>query len=237
MLKKWLIGEEINVSNKDKWIREQLSAIPKGAKILDSGAGEGKWRKSCAHLQYVSQDFCQYDAVKDTTLLKQDWNYNKIDIVSDITSIPVGDGEFDAVLCTEVLEHVPNPNKAVEELCRVLKPGGTIIITAPFCSLTHMAPFHFCTGFSKFWYENVLGDCGVDIKECISNGNYFDYIKQEVTRLPYASKQYTGSCSLFFKILCGLVAHVLLKKSLKASESSSELLCFGFFVKGIKKKV
>jgi 2-polyprenyl-3-methyl-5-hydroxy-6-metoxy-1,4-benzoquinol methylase len=44
------------------------------------------------------------------------WDISQIDIISDITSIPVLNYSFDIVLCTEVLEHVPNPVAAIEEM-------------------------------------------------------------------------------------------------------------------------
>jgi len=63
-----------------------------------------------------------------------------VDVISDITSIPLPDASFDACLCTEVLEHLPHPIEALRELARLLRPGGRLILTAPFCSLTHFSP-------------------------------------------------------------------------------------------------
>jgi len=64
-----------------------------------------------------------------------DWDNEWLDIVSDITSISVDDESFDCILCTEVLEHVPDAVAAIREFSRILKPGGILIITAPFCTL------------------------------------------------------------------------------------------------------
>jgi len=50
-----------NKETRDKFIKETLEKIPKGARILDAGAGELRNKKLCTHLNYVSQDFCQYD--------------------------------------------------------------------------------------------------------------------------------------------------------------------------------
>jgi len=52
------------------------------------------------------------------------YQYGKLDYVGDIWNIDVADNTFDAVLCTEVFEHIPYPNDTVAELSRLIKPGG-----------------------------------------------------------------------------------------------------------------
>jgi len=52
--------------------------------------------------------------------------------VMSVTDLSFMDGSFDCVLCSEVLEHVEDDTKAITELRRVLKPGGTLVITVPF---------------------------------------------------------------------------------------------------------
>ena len=46
---------------RENWLKEILMDIPNGMKILDAGAGEGQYQKYCEHLDYVSQDFAEYD--------------------------------------------------------------------------------------------------------------------------------------------------------------------------------
>ena len=117
----------VGTSNSDfreEWLKNALSEIPEGLKILDAGAGESQYKKFCDHLEYISQDFAEYDGVGDSKgIQKENRDYSSLDIVSDITSIPVSDNAFDVVMCIEVLEHVPNPVDALTELNRVLKPG------------------------------------------------------------------------------------------------------------------
>ena len=125
--------KNINEENRQSWIEKTLARLPEGARILDAGTGELKNRQYCENLQYVSQDFCQYDGDGDQAALQSgDWDTSRIDIVSDITDIPVEDASFDHVLCSEVFEHIKYPDKALAEFYRILKPGGTVIITAPF---------------------------------------------------------------------------------------------------------
>ena len=57
------------------------------------------------------------------------------------------------------------------------------MLTAPFCSLTHFVPYHYTTGFNKYWFNWVLDKYGFEIESISSNGNYFEYIAQELRRL------------------------------------------------------
>ena len=71
------------------------------------------------------------DGAPDEGLQSDGWYTTRIDLFSDITAIPAPDASFDAILCSEVLEHVPEPTHALNEYARLLKPGGGIILTAP----------------------------------------------------------------------------------------------------------
>src|SRR5262245_62187810 len=87
------------------WIERTLKRIPAGARILDAGAGQRQFKRFCGHLQYVAQDFAQYDGRGDGLGLQTGaWDQAGLDIVSDITSIPEPDRSFDAIMCTEVFE-------------------------------------------------------------------------------------------------------------------------------------
>lgn len=57
---------------------------------------------------------------------------NRADVGSDAAAMPFADESVDTILCTEVMEHVADPEKVIEEFARILKPDGTIITTAPF---------------------------------------------------------------------------------------------------------
>ena len=168
-LTKLILGDysDIGLTNKPArhlWIEKTLRALPAGLKLLDAGAGEQQFKKHCSHLEYTSQDFAEYDGTGDGKGIQTEkWDTSKLDIVSDIRSMPVDSASFDAVLCTEVLEHVPYPWDAIKEMVRVLKPGGKLIISAPFASLTHFAPYHYCTGFNHYFYEYWLKEYDCEI--------------------------------------------------------------------------
>ena len=234
-LKSTTVGT-LNESTRLGWLEGTLNKIPKGCSILDAGAGEQQFKRFCGHLEYVSQDFAQYKPQDlELGLQVQKWDYGRLDIVSDIASIPVKSESFDVVMCTEVFEHIINPIEAIKEFSRILKKNGTLIITAPFCSLTHFAPYHFYSGFNKFFYETVLPENGFEIIEMVSNGNYFEYLAQELNRMPEIAKLYsqTELNKKEFRTIFEL-KEILQKLSMKDS-NSSELLCFGFHINARKK--
>ena len=220
-----------NEANRIAWLGNILKQIPTGSRILDAGAGELKYKKFCSHLKYVSQDFGRYNGRGDGKGLQTGaWDQNKLDIISDITAIPEPDASFDAIMCIEVLEHLPNPVLALKEFSRLLRTGGSLIITAPFCSLTHFAPYHYSTGFNSYFYQKHLKEFGLEILEISPNGNFFEYLAQEIRRIPeIAGKYCSHQMSLTEKINSWIMLKMLERFS-KKDEKSSELLCFGYHI-------
>ena len=142
---------------KPRKVEEKLSQIPSGLTLLDAGAGNGNKEKFCKHLNYISQDVAKYTGIEDKEGLHTgEVDYSKLDIISDIIDIPLEDNSLDVILCVEVIEHVENPLLVFKEFSRLLKKDGKLILTAPFNSLTHYAPYHYSTGFSKYYYEKHL---------------------------------------------------------------------------------
>lgn len=225
-----------NLINRQIWVERVLKGLPSGLKIIDVGAGECQYKKHCDHLEYVSQDFNQYTGKGDGKGLQTGiWDVSRIDIVSDILNIPVEDESYDVVLCTEVLEHVPDPISALKEMTRILRKGGTLIVTAPFCSLTHFAPYHYCDGFNKYFYEFHLSSLHYEVLEISSNGNYFKYFSQELQRLPYMVKQYLNQNSILVKIL-SIMLLKLVSWIDKNDSGSDTILCYGYHVRARKIK-
>jgi len=225
-----------NEKNRKAWLAKVLGKLPQSTKLLDAGAGELGNKKYCTHIEYVSQDICQYDGKGDGQgMHTKAWDTSKIDIVSDITEIPVSDGSFDAVLCSEVMEHLSDPNAALIEFKRILKKGGVLIITAPFNSLTHFAPYHFATGFNSYYFNHYLSKLDFEIVEITANGNFFSYVAQELFRVPQMAEEYTGKRLGIIKKILLLICIRMLAKISSNDKESSKVLCYGYHVIARKK--
>lgn len=229
-----------NEAPREAWLQKTLAQIPAGSRLLDAGAGEQRHKPYCAHLQYVAQDFAQYDGKGDAVGLQTGaWDQTKLDIVGDIASIPEPDGSFDAILCVEVFEHIPHPVEALKEFSRLLRPGGQLVLTAPFCSMTHFAPYHFYTGFSRYFYQHYLPLYGFEIVDMQFNGNYFEYLAQEIRRLPEIGTRYARRRSRSPQSIALRLASVIMLRALQvftaADQGSAELLCYGTHVRAVKK--
>ena len=220
-----------NLNTRNSWVERIIKKIPKGSKMLDAGAGLKPYEELCKHLEYYSQDFGKYNPKELKKGLHPDkWEHDSLDYISDIADIPVKDNSFDAVMCTEVFEHIINPMEALTEFARITKKGGYLILTAPFCSLTHYAPYHFYSGFSLYFYKQALKDAGYEILEIKPNGNYYAYLAQELRRLPDVTGLYSGGVHKRIANLLNMLYLPLLERINRKRNKSHELLCFGYHV-------
>jgi SAM-dependent methyltransferase len=133
-----------------RFVRDAAAALPPGSTVLDAGAGECVYKPFFAH--------CEYQSV-DLAVGEERWNYAHLDYVAPLDALPMADGTYDAVLCTQVLEHVPNPGDCLRELQRVLKTGGRLFLTVPMAHPEHQAP-HDYYRYTSFGLRYLLDHAG-----------------------------------------------------------------------------
>jgi SAM-dependent methyltransferase len=135
-------------------LRQQIeSRFPRGwsGRVLDVGCGSRPYvtlfDQRCA--EYVGCD--EYPV--DSSIVR-----------CPADRLVFGDGEFDLVFCSQVLEHVARPWAVVQECSRVLRPGGVALLTAPFLFPHHPSP----TDFYRFTHEGLsflATDAGLEVEE------------------------------------------------------------------------
>lgn len=93
-----------------------------------------------------------------------------IDVFADLSrTLPLRDAEFDTVLLTDVLEHIPTPERLVEEISRILAPGGHAIIGVPFLYWLHEVPHDF-NRYTRYQLERLMRNAGLDVVELVEMG-------------------------------------------------------------------
>jgi ubiquinone/menaquinone biosynthesis C-methylase UbiE len=219
-----------NANGRELFVKQELLKLKPGSELLDAGCGDQKYRHYCDHLNYSAQDFGQYTTDTKRTLGNiglggtSGYKYGPLDYEGNIWDIDVISGRFDTVLCTEVLEHIPYPIETLQELSRVLKSGGTLILTAPSNCLRHMDPYFYTSGFSDRWYEHILPECGFKIVSLVPVGDYYRWLAVEILRTIRSHKFST------FLLLPSLIYF----SSKRVSEVSRDSLCMGYHVVATK---
>jgi SAM-dependent methyltransferase len=137
--------------------------LPAGARVLDAGAGEGRYR-----LNFAAQRYCGVDlAVGDAA-----WDYTRLDVLADLTSLPFRTGTFDAALNIVTLEHLREPACALREISRTLVSGGVLLLAAPQEWEVHQAPHDFFR-YTRYGLAYLVEHAGLKVVEMRPVGGYF----------------------------------------------------------------
>lgn len=136
---------------------EEYSSHIKG-RVLDVGAGS----------------FSRYqDLFKCSEYIKMDAEKSEnIDIVGDAENLPFKSQSFESVVCTQVFEHLKNPQKAADEIARVLKKGGVCLLSVPQVNELHGEPDDYFR-FTKFGLKEILSRAGLEVYKCNQIGGFF----------------------------------------------------------------
>jgi SAM-dependent methyltransferase len=94
------------------------------------------------------------------------------DVRGDAQALPFCAGAFDTVLCSQVLEHLPEPGRAVGEMARALREGGYLIVTAPHIWGVHEEP-HDYYRFTRYGLAHLMEQAGLEVVEVRAMAGYW----------------------------------------------------------------
>jgi SAM-dependent methyltransferase len=116
--------------------------------VIDVGCGEKPYADFFQGASYVALNYCMDGASPD--------------IVGDAQQLPLKSDCADIVFSTQVIEHVPHPEKLIQEAFRVLKPCGVLLLTGPFYWPLHEEPHDFYR-FTRYGFEHLLTSAGFEV--------------------------------------------------------------------------
>jgi len=121
-------------------------------KTLDVGCGTKPYEKYFKSSEYIGLEI-------ETTVHRE---VSKADFFYDGTKFPFNNNEFDSIVTNQVFEHVFNPDSFLNEINRVLKKNGILLLTVPFVWDEHEQPYDFAR-YSSFGIKSVLEKNGFEI--------------------------------------------------------------------------
>jgi SAM-dependent methyltransferase len=153
-----------------RFVDRVAADVPAGERVLDAGAGEGPYRERFSRHRYVALDDRRGDP---------GWDYGRLDVVGDLLRIPFADGSFQAVLSTETLEHLTEPQGFLAEAARVLAPGGRLFLTAPLSFREHQEP-HDYFRYTRHGLALLLARAGLVPSSIEPEGGYFSFLGDKI---------------------------------------------------------
>jgi SAM-dependent methyltransferase len=163
----------------------QCASYVKG-RMLDVGCGFRPYEKT---FFAAATDYIGADCLSDRS---------RPDVVCSALELPFPENSFDTVASTEVLEHVPEPLRALNEMRRVLKPGGYLILSAPLYWPRHEVPYDFY----RYPYDGILylvKQSGLDLKRLFNRGRSYAYIGQAIQHVqPVPARAVSWLVNQFF---------------------------------------
>jgi SAM-dependent methyltransferase len=143
------------------------SASLKG-KLLDFGCGAKPYLSLFAVDEYIGLDF-------DNPA--HDHRNEQIDIIYDGKNIPFPDNHFDSILCSEVVEHLFDLPHTLNEMHRVLKKGGKMLVTCPFVWNEHELPYDYAR-YTQFALKDIFEKKGFSVLLAEKKGNFVETTTQ-----------------------------------------------------------
>jgi ubiquinone/menaquinone biosynthesis C-methylase UbiE len=142
-----------------RWRFRKLLGGAKGAAFLDLGGGRGLWSRELLGLAgtvlLVDHEVEGYEGSLDRARRRMARFPGFSTLSSEVTQVPLPDKIFDRILCTEVIEHVPDPQALISEIGRLLKPGARAVITTPSAETLRGFRFFFSRLFRALPWQTA----------------------------------------------------------------------------------
>ena len=151
-------------SRKLIWKNLELNKGYITGRCMDFGCGSLPYKKLFNTKKYIGVE------------IESDKKLDNI-VYYDGKHIPFKDGYFDSILCSEVLEHVPNIDEIIDELNRVLISGGYMLVSVPFVYQEHCMPYDY-RRFTSVGIKDILEKHGFEILKTYKSGSFIDVISQ-----------------------------------------------------------
>jgi len=170
---------------------------------------------------YVSEAVCVdwASAGQKNDYLDYEWDLSK--------TLPFGDGRFDTVVLSDVLEHIPTPEALWAEISRILKPGGIAFVNTPFFYWVHAEPhdYYRYTSFALTRFANQSG-FNVLVLEAIGGSPEVlaDLVAKHLIEIPLIG----SAAAVAVQAVTRYMANTKLGK--KLSNKSSLKFPFGYFM-------
>ncbi len=144
--------------------------------MLDVGCGQMPYRPLFANVT-------RYTGIDRPNPLHPD---DRPTLWADSMSLPFASASFDAALCTQVLEHVPEPALLLAEINRVLRLDGVLLLTAPHIWELHEQPYDFFR-YTRFGLEYLLTRAGFRVEQIVPQGGLFVMLSQRLSYFVFRS--------------------------------------------------
>jgi len=152
---------------------KEVAPLARGA-LLDVGCGEKPYEWIFA--PYVTSYLgIEHEGTFGETHASVAAQAGKPDLYYDGAKLPFADESFDTVLNVQVLEHTPEPQRLLHEIARVLRPGGTLILCAPFSFRLHEEP-HDYFRYTPHGLRAMCGASGLRVDEVRSQGGLWSVL-------------------------------------------------------------
>jgi len=149
-----------------KYIRKEAPDL--SGRLLDFGSGRKPWKSLFKVDEYIGVDIAESG---------HDHRDSLVDFYYDGHTIPFENRSFDSIFASDVFEHLFNLDEILDELYRVLKQEGQMLVTIPFAWNEHEVPYDFAR-YTSFGIRSIMEKHGFEIVRLHKTGSGFETVCQ-----------------------------------------------------------